>query len=162
MDFKKLSAQLKEAKDSAERGYTDADLDKFIQDMAMIESSGGIDTDHDVMTHGMHKGSAAVGTYGFMPNTIDELINRYKVLPEEYKGLTTEEYEERLTPEQEKAMAYQLGHHVLKRQKGDKERGAYSWQYGHNLTPNRISRETLDTNDRVRKYRNLQKLLGSK
>jgi hypothetical protein len=162
MDFKNLSARLKEAKDSAERGYTDADLDKFVKDMSMLESSGGINTDHKTMQHGIHAGDAAVGSYGFMPNTVDDIITRYKTLPEEYKGLTTGELKERLTPEQEQALANQLGHHILSRQKGDKDRAAYAWQYGHNLTPDRIDPNALQNNERVRRYRNLQKLLGSK
>jgi hypothetical protein len=162
MDFKKLSEKLKEAKDSAERGYTDTDLDKFVKDMSMLESSGGIDTDHKTIQQGIHAGDAAVGSYGLMPNTVDDIITRYQTLPEEFKGLTTGQLKEQLTPQQELALAEQLGHHILARQKGDKARAAYAWQYGHNLTPERIPATTLDQNERVRRYRNLQKLLGSK
>jgi hypothetical protein len=162
MDFKRLSAQLKEAKDSAERGYTDADLDKFVKDMSMLESSGGINTDHKTIQHGIHTGDAAVGSYGLMPNTVDDLITRYGTVPEDLKGLTTGELKEQLTPAQEQALADQLGHHILSRQKGDKNRAAYAWQYGHNLTPDRIPATTLDENERVRRYRNLQKLIGAK
>lgn len=160
-NFDELRKKLREAKASAQ-GYPEHDPDQFLKDMSMIESSGGINTNHPEIKHGIHAGSSAVGEYGLMPNTVDEMIKRYKVLPEEYEGLSTEELRDKLTPDKEKEIATALAKHILNRQKGDLERSAYSWQYGHNLKPKDIPDEVLIGNDRVEKFKALRNKLTNR
>lgn len=49
------------------------DSDKFKKLISFLESSGGTDTDHKTMASGMHKGTSAMGEYGMMPNTAQQM-----------------------------------------------------------------------------------------
>lgn len=148
----------------------DNKLTKFLEKIKMIESSGGIDTDHREMKEGIHKGHSAYGSYGLMPNTIQEIVNRARI----EKGLMSPEYQEihqkdpdtvkallSEKPELEEKLARDLAIRLLKRMP-DEERAAYGWNMGHNLSPDRITKEKLNAHPYIQKFRNLRHKLGMK
>ena len=50
------------------------DVDKFLDTTSGIESSFGRNKQHKQLQHGMHKGMSAIGSFGLMPNTVDDII----------------------------------------------------------------------------------------
>lgn len=46
--------------------------------ISKLESSGGVDTDHRTLSSGMHKDTTAMGEYGLMPVTAQDLAKRDK------------------------------------------------------------------------------------
>jgi hypothetical protein len=147
-------------------------LKKFLEKIAMLESSGGIQTDHPVIDkEGIQYGQKAIGKYGLLPNTIQEIINRRKMegtMTEDMKELQGEEDQDLVNlyvdadPKLQEDLATTLGKHVLSRQLGDEERAAYSWNTGHNLYPQQISKEQLETNPYVEKFRKLKSMFKRK
>ena len=131
-----------------------ADIDDFLNRIAQLESSGGENTDHPEVKSGLQKGSTAIGTYGLMPNTIREILNRKRLAnqlqpaDQELMKMNDDQIREKVSsdPDLEKALAQQLATHVLQRQKGDEDRAAYSWNMGHNLSPQRITDDKLKLN----------------
>lgn len=131
----------------------------FLDPIGQIESSGGKNFNHRLMTSGPHKGHRAIGTYGLMPNTVDEIINRMtedgtitdeiaalkNMSPEEKKRVIEE------NPNYENRLARYLAGRVLDRQH-DPEKAAYSWIQGHNLTPQEIDAKNYKDHDYVKKF----------
>jgi hypothetical protein len=50
--------------------YASYSLDKFLSIIRFLESSDGKNIKHRMILSGIHKGTAAIGDYGLMPNTI--------------------------------------------------------------------------------------------
>ncbi len=138
-------------------------IDAFLKRIGQLESSGGRNLNHKVMEHGMHKGDAALGTYGFMPNTINEMLVRMKQansLTPELAGLEGKKGEDLSkayysSPEIEKQLANFMARRVLENQQGDELKAAYSWYHGHNLSPENITPEKIEKADYTQKYRKL-------
>lgn len=143
---------------------TPPNIREFLEKIEQIESSGGQDTDHPVITKAnLQQGTSAIGRYGLMPNTIRELVNRRRIRgtasPDmmDLSQASPEEIKSRLeaSPELEDQFANDLANHVIRRQGGDEDRAAYSWLQGHNLTPDEITPDVLDSSDYVNKFRRL-------
>lgn len=143
----------------------DPNLENFLRKIAMLESSGGINTDHvPVEKPGLQLGQKAIGDYGLLPNTIEELINRRRMegtMTDDLKQLDGESQDfisayVDADPKLQKDLASTLGKHVLARQLGDENKAAYAWNTGHNLRPEQIKDEDLETNPYVQKFRNLK------
>ena len=108
----------------------------------------------------MHKGHRAAGTYGLMPNTVYEVLNRIRrqgPMEAEHSALMDMEPDQvkkylETNPEMEDDLARNLASRVLERQ-GDEEKAAYSWFQGHNLTPEDIEKRNYQEHDYVQKYR---------
>jgi hypothetical protein len=110
--------------------------DNFLKAISQIESSGGQNTNHPVSNAPIQMGQHAIGQYGLMPNTVDEMMKRSgtrgpaSIMP----GSPAEDQ-----------MANQLADRVLNRFQ-DPNMAAYAWHSGHNLTPDQI-RERNYLND---------------
>lgn len=136
----------------------------------MIESSGGINTNHPEVNSGVQQGQSAYGSYGLMPNTIQELINRARQqgpLDEDYQHLRNQDPDFVKTvlkarPDLEDRLAQQLGQRLLDRTGGDEDKAAYGWNMGHNIPVDQITPEKLDNSDYVQKFRSLRDKLGPK
>lgn len=141
---------------------------KFLRTIAMLESSGGRDIDHKPIESGLQQGQQAIGKYGLLPNTVQELINRRRQSGEieseieDLNQLDQGTLRDRLeqNPDLQEKLADQLAERVISRQQGDLDKAAYSWNRGHNLTPDRISLDKLNSNDYVQKFRNLMNQLN--
>lgn len=142
----------------------DNNLKKFLEIIKAAESSSGKDTNHDVMESGIHEGQSAYGSYGLMPNTIQELVNRKRLeqpLDDEYKKIYKEDpdYVKAVlyaNPQLEERLASQLAE-KLKNSSQTEEEMAYKWNMGHNLK--NIPEEKIQTSPYVKKY---QKIKGGK
>lgn len=156
----RLAQQMDDQGQEWEREQKEDQLDQFLNTIAQIESSGGRNFNHAEIQSGMHKGHRAAGTYGLMPNTVYEVLNRMRQQGEakpEYSKLATMEPDRvksylETNPEVETALAKNLARRTLDRQ-GDEEKAAYSWFQGHNLTPEEIEKRDYQDHDYVQKYR---------
>lgn len=149
-----LINKLKQAELQAKKIQKNPQLESFLAKISKIESSDNPNAIHKIITSGMHKGDRAIGQYGLMPKTIDELVNRNRDLK-----ITPEEARERakVDPEFARVLATRLANLVLKNQSGNEEAAAYSWNQGHNLEPEQITPELIESSDYIKKYRALNK-----
>lgn len=139
----------------------------FLKTISKVESSGGKNFKHPTMKAGIHKGNAAIGRYGLMPNTVNEVLNRLKragsLTPdlEKLKELDAASLKSHLetNPHVEDQIAEALAQKVLDRQQ-DEEKAAYSWNQGHNLSPERIAGSSYQKADYVKRYNEYKKLEG--
>lgn len=162
-----LAAQMDREQADWPREQKADEIENFLKVIAMIESSGGKNFDHATIKSGIHKGHQAAGTYGLMPNTTYEVLNRLRQrgqMPEELIKLRTMEpkavkaYIEQ-NPEIEEYLAKELAQHVLNKQQGDEEKAAYSWYQGHNLSPDKIEQKPYGEHDYVKKYQKYKQML---
>lgn len=132
-----------------------SDIDRFLNKIGEIESHNGKYTNHKKITSGLHEGFSAIGKYGLMPLTVQEVAHNSqdpeihslsKRDPQEYNDLINS------NPDLEKKIASELAHKVLTRQGGDELKAAYSWNQGHNLSPEQITDERLLESPYVHKY----------
>ena len=147
--------------------------DDFLDVISRIESSGGRNIKHPTVQAGIQAGTAAIGKYGLMPNTIKEYINRRRL--EDSMTLQLKDIDS-MNPAQMKAyiesnpqvedeLAKGLATQVLRKQLGDEDRAAYSWHQGHNLSPKDISDQDLNDSasiggQYVNKYRNIKNTIN--
>jgi hypothetical protein len=136
-------------------------MDKFLWNIQQNESSGGNpDVQHPVIQTGVSKGDRAIGRWGLVKKTIDEMVNRMrlkgKLSPDAQKiqKMSRDQIADHFknNPQSELNMARFLAQHVMNKQKGHEGRAAYSWLYGHNLQPTNISDEVLADDNYVQKY----------
>jgi hypothetical protein len=132
-----------------------ADVDQFLQNIAHIESNNGRNTNHPVIQHGIHKGMSAIGTYGLMPLTVQEIAGGssdpqvrqlLKYSPYELKSIVES------NPVLERKLAESLANKVLINHNGDEAKAAYSWNQGSNLKSDDISPVKLVSSPYVQKY----------
>lgn len=141
----------------------DGKIKSFLDRISMIESSGGKNMNHKRMEHGIHAGDAAIGKYGFMPNTVKEMANRMgKDHPlNSYSQMDNAQIEKQLAqnPEHQDKFANHLANHLHDKFGGEEHKMAYSWNQGHNLTPEHFENKHKDykNHDYVKKYSNLSK-----
>jgi hypothetical protein len=132
----------------------------FLQAIRLTESSGGTNTNHATMKRGIHAGTAAIGDYGLMPNTVNEMAVRMgrKHPLNSYAKMDQNEIRDsfKKNPDHEKQMADFMADHVNKRFGGDERKMAYAWFQGHNLTNNHFKNDEKHKNyldhDYVKKY----------
>lgn len=138
----------------------------FLKAIQQIESSGGTNFKHPTMQAGIHKGQTAIGRYGLMPNTVNEVLVRMKrngiITPElqQLEGLDPDTMKQTLemNPGMEDQIAEVLANKVLDRQ-GDEEKAAYSWNQGHNLPPERVDQSGYQDSDYVKRFNSVRKLI---
>jgi hypothetical protein len=141
-------------------------MDSFLWTTMQIESSGGKNVKHKPAPGGgANKGQIAIGKWGLMKNTIDEVVNRMKIAGkitpeyEKLKAMNRDQAESFLKekPQMELDLARHLADHIVRRQKGDYHRAAYAWLYGHNLYPSDIPENKLHNEPYVIKYKKYSK-----
>ncbi len=96
----------------------------------------------------MHKGTAAVGDYGLMPLTAQDLDRQYSI--NELQGMSKEEVQKKLeqNPELQKRLAETLASKLLKN--NPEEVAAHKWLHGQYSNP---SSKELEKSERIRKFR---------
>lgn len=141
-------------------------MDRFLWNVQQIESSGGKNTKHKPIQGGQFKGTKAIGKWGLLKPTVQDIISRMRIgktLTPEYQKLepmSRDQLENHFQkhPEVELHLARKLAEHVLKRQKNNPHSAAFAWNNGHNLFPQRIDSATLTNSDYVSKYKNADKM----
>ncbi len=136
------------------------DYKKFLEAISKIESSGGKNFAHERLNKGIHQGHRAIGSYGLMPNTVDEMIASQKInlpIPRQQaikrmnaaqKKAYLEQY-----PEAEYAIAEALAKKVGNQYGNDPNKMAYSWNQGHNLPPDDPRFESIENHDYINKFK---------
>lgn len=142
--------------------------DRFLNLISEIESSGGKNFEHPMMESGIHAGEQAIGQYGLMPNTVDELVNRAKksgqmTLEMQKIGREPAELKAQIEgdPAMEQTLARQLAEKVLSKFPNE-DMAAYSWNKGHNLTPEQIEQRGYENDPYVVKFKRIKESLGVK
>lgn len=142
--------------------------DRFLNLISQIESSGGKNLDHPMMHSGIHAGEQAMGQYGLMPNTVDELLNRAKksgqmTVEMEKVGREPAQIKAQIEgdPGVEQTLARQLAEKVLNKFPNE-DMAAYSWNKGHNLSPEQIEQRGYENDPYVVKFKKIKQSLGMK
>jgi hypothetical protein len=134
--------------------------DKFLWATMQVESSNGKNTQHQEIKSGKFKGEKAIGRWGLLKPTIDEMLNRKRHggrLDGDMAPMATmnrdqtEEYL-KINPQLELDLARDLAQHVIKRNGGDLKRASYAWLYGHNLSPADITNDHIHSEPYVQKF----------
>lgn len=148
---------------AVERPLQQDEIAAFLKHISQLESSGGKNTNHKVMKHGIHAGTSAVGQYGLMPLTIKDLAKAHKK-PEinRLARMPASEIQQivKTNPDVEYQIAEHLARKVLRKQAGDQDKAAFSWNQGHNLSPEEIERRKYLEHDYVKKFQKLKQKLG--
>jgi len=144
-------------------------LRDMLRRIAMIESSGGKNTNHPTINSGLQSGQQAVGLYGLLPNTTREVVqsmrNRGAPVPQELqniKQLSDDDIRDSMqnNTKLQNYVAGDLMSRLLNRTGGDADKAAYMWNNGTNIDPENIAPEDLDSNQYVSKFRNLKSKLN--
>lgn len=138
-------------------------LKSFLDKISQIESSRGKNINHPMIRNGIQKGSAAIGQYGLMPNSIQEELNRMKgdntSTPEldQLKDQPEDDVRAKLADNKdlEQAIAAHLANRISDKQGGNDLASAYAWNNGSNLSPDRIGSKQLLNSDYVHKFSKL-------
>ena len=135
--------------------YTPEDL-KILMDY--LESSHGVNLEHETSNYGLQKGHKAFGRHGLMPNTVLEMANRRRLsnqadeLDKQILKTDPKKLEDKLNenPELYDRYTSTLAEHTLNRAGGDINKAAAGWLYGHNLSPERMQK-ALDNDPEYKK-----------
>ena len=141
------------------------DKQKFKQLISLLESSSGTQTQQPTVNSGMHTGTKAIGEYGMMPKTIQDLaktrINQDQGsnLDQIVQQANPKSVDEILASNPDKYQQYmdQMGNKVLDKSKGNAEEAAMRWLAGPNASKEKINdAEDADPN-RMEKIQDFMK-----
>lgn len=177
-DFKRIKSAMEVA------GPLGSDrLDEpFLNSIREIESSKGVNLDHIPMESGIHKGQAAIGEFGLMPNTIRELAARLRrrdpklqldpsfqgdpeiqqwEVPSEENATTDAKLSAAFadSPDLQRRTARYMGRLLESRADGNLEKMAYGYNMGHNKKLSELPIETITSNPYVSKFKALQEYM---
>jgi len=118
----------------------------FLKLIKQLESSGGKNVNHRKMQSGVHEGDTAIGHYGLMPKTVQEIVKRssnksdldnmiLNAQSHQVKGILDE------NPHKYEQYAEQLSDKLLDKTKGDPALAATGWLYGHNMSTERMKQK---------------------
>jgi|ERR1035437_2569041 hypothetical protein len=130
---------------------------RFMANMANTESSSGQNINHPVQTSGIHAGTHAVGNYGIMPVTAQEIAHNAGV--NQLQGMDKFEAQDQLMqdPELQYRLASTMASKLLN--KNDSETAAYKYHGGQNSHP---TQDDLDDSDEVDKFKAFRVLQNAK
>lgn len=133
------------------REHKAKDVQDFLNKIAYLESSSGRNTNHPLVTSGLNAGTNAVGNYGLMPLTAQDLDKNTGV--NQLQDMEPGDVQEKLKqdPELTKRLAATMASKLL--QKNPSDVAAYKWEQGQNTQPDQ---EDLDNSERVRRFKVLQ------
>jgi hypothetical protein len=137
--------------------------DHFLHNVMQVETSGGKNLNHPLITYGMHKGHKAIGKYALMPLTIKEIAKRHVIGggdDQELHELATSSPDKitkkvKTNPDLELKVARALARHVIERHGDNTPNAAFAWKYGHNLKPKNINKEKRDNDIYIQKFKKL-------
>lgn len=128
-------------------------LKDFLQKISMLESSGGQNTNHRTIASGPQAGDTAIGNYGLMPNSMEELSHIY---PSDItNGMSKDELADkaRQDPAFAETMAGSMADYLKNKRGFSDEQAAAAWEAGHHSAP-----ENLNLNSpRAKRFRVLQR-----
>lgn len=95
------------------------DIQRFLDVISHMESSGGKNVNHSPAIYGVSKGDTAEGQHGLMPKTKKELQKRF-------------------TNAKEEEIPNELARMLLNKTGGDEEAASVGWRFGHNMSRDRL------------------------
>lgn len=136
--------------------------DNFLHNIMQVESSGGTNPNHPLITQGTHKGHKAIGKFALMPLTLQEFSKRHKMAGGtdvdvlSIGKMNPHKISEYLSkkPDLELKFARALARHVIKRH-GETPNAAYAWKYGHNQKASDIDPHKRDNDQYIQKFNKL-------
>lgn len=134
------------------REYKAEQLKEFLRKISQIESSGGTNMNHQTMQSGPHVGTHAVGQYGLMPLTAQDIDRQSG--NNELQDMDKLDVQKKLeqNPELSDRLAATMASKLLN--KNNSEAASYKWLHGPAADP---SDEELKNSARVRQFRVLDK-----
>lgn len=108
---------------------------KILKAIKMVESSGGKNTNHATVTHGLNANTKAVGAYGLMPITIKEVVSKHPSLSQKYREIASADKHDIPSlmakyPKAEKEVASALYDHLAKDLGHDPAKIGMAWLNG--------------------------------
>lgn len=153
--------------------------DKFLKPISYLESSGGRNVNHATVESGIHAGDTAIGRFGFMPKTFQNVAGMLKqknsnlrqVVGDKYKDEEVEamhsmdpkqitEYVKANPNVKLRAVRY-LAAHLDKLHNGDQRRMAHGWRFGSNRPSDKITDKMLNDSGYVKKFKEYSKAFNS-
>lgn len=137
---------------------------KYIE---MIESSGGKNTDHQMVRRGLNAGTKAIGRYGIMPLQAIETVSKDKGLAAKYPDFLKYHYlndadkiSEQITknPNLENDIANSHWKRLYDRFDGDENRMAHAWLNGVTGTLE-ADPDAIASHDYVKKYQRYKRMM---
>jgi hypothetical protein len=136
---------------------------QFLAKIAKLESDNGRNTNHQLINKGLQQGQRAIGKYGLLNNTIQEVLqhkaNEGSLTPElaDLRGKDQDFVRNQFqkNPALEEQVASDLAARVLARQGGNELASAFAWNNGTNLSPDQITTQKLINSPYANKYENL-------
>lgn len=130
------------------RDHQSEQVKQFLRKIAFLESTYGQNTDHPVMHSGIHAGTHAVGDYGLMPLTAQDIASQSGV--KDIQDMSKEEAQGKLeaNPELTQRLAATFASKLLAKNPSDV--AAYKWNQGQYSKPDS---DELADNEYVRKFR---------
>ena len=122
-------------------------MDRFLDAIQQLESSGGKRTSHKPMRHGLHAGTVAHGPFAIMPATIKDIAGKAKEYPEvaALAAKTPGEVQQALASDHGLALqaARAMADHLHAKTGGDPDRMAHAWRHGAyaNPTPEQVAED---------------------
>ena len=144
--------------------HMDKRTKEFLKIISQIESSGGKNINHPVINRGVNAGDRALGQYGLVPNTLQEIGNRLTRLgkaDQDTAPLATLPKEQipqymQQNPNVEQKAADFLARNLLARMNGNEEFAAKAWHDGSNLKPDQMDVEQLKNDPYTQKYKKIK------
>lgn len=138
------------------------DKARFQQLLSLLESSGGKQLEHQPVEGGMHEGTKAMGEFGLMPITAQELSKQNPEQSELDKLIMNADpssVQEILAsnPGKYKQFIDQMSQKVLDKSGGNAEEAAMRWLAGPNSSQRRISNVAEETPGRADKIQDFLK-----
>lgn len=133
----------------------------------MIESSGGLNTNHPMVQEGPNAGTTAYGQYGLMPMQIVDTANHDRHISGKYPQLLHMDYKKdqnkifqilKANPDLEKQIANSHWKRLNDRFSGDENRMAYAWLNGITGAVH-ASEDEVNNHPYVQKYNKFKKML---
>lgn len=124
--------------------------------IGMIETSGGTNLNHPVITKGMHKGTQAAGHFGLMPLTVRDLVSKNKRLNQRYGyllDLTNDEITEAINGDSRMDRDIALTFWKQLRKKFNPAQAAFAWLYGPGKIA-QVTSEEISESEYVQKFHN--------
>lgn len=127
----------------------------FLRALMENESSGGKNLEHPLMKTGIHSGDRAVGRWAIMPETIKEVAGSSKNPKiRELLKKDKSEYNDLINknPELEEQIVNELLNKVDEKFPTVDQK-AYAWNQGHNISPEKLTEESVEKNPYVQKFK---------
>jgi hypothetical protein len=141
--------------------------DNFLKAISQIESSGGTNLSHPTIQSGPQAGQTAIGQYGLLPHTIQELDNRNRLHQLNTPGGMSQPVPSRgpasvsTNEDLEHQYANQMADKVLNKFQ-DPNMAAYAWNKGHNLTSQQIQARDYMNDPYVQKFHKIWQSISNK